>query len=255
MTKAPAETGKSSSDTAPPEPAEKTAIDKAINRVIDRKPRVTVKFTQGSGNKVDLEGGGHSDRDGWLTRLVDAFATRGTDFAVSQLNQIMAACRDSDGKIDPTRVNAMLAMIEAAAPENELQAALAVQMAITHYAATTLIMRTMRVDQISQFDAAGNMAIKLARTFALQAETLGKLQRRGEQIVKVVHVHPGAQAIVGNVSAAATGAIGPGGGGTDETRNQPHAKVIAAASPATVLPALWSQNPEREPVPVTRREE
>ena len=73
-------------------------------------------------------------------------------------------------------------------------------------------------------EATGNMAVKLLRTFALQAEALAKLQRKGEQIVKVVHVHPGGQAIVGNVSTGATGLdgnIGSGGGGADEKRNQP----------------------------------
>ena len=43
----------------------------------------------------------------------------------------------------------------------------------------------------------------------MQAETLAKLQRGGEQVVKVVHVHPGAQAIVGNVvTGASCGAEG-----------------------------------------------
>jgi hypothetical protein len=65
------------------------------------------------------------------------------------------------------------------------------------------------------------MANKLLRTFTMQAETLAKLQRGGEQVVKVVHVHPGAQAIVGNIT---TGANGAGGGATHEKSNQPHAK-------------------------------
>ncbi len=77
-------------------------------------------------------------------------------------------------------------------------------------------LRSMRVDQIPQFDSAGNMAVKLLRTFTMQVEALAKLQRGGEQVVKVVHVHPGAQAIVGNITTGANGATG--GGGANENR-------------------------------------
>ena len=70
-------------------------------------------------------------------------------------------------------------------------------MAMTHAAAQTVRQRALRVDQIPQFESASNAAIKLLRTFAMQAETLAKLQRGGEQVVKVVHVHPGVQAIFG----------------------------------------------------------
>lgn len=233
-----------------PDDAERKAIEKAVKRSAAREPRVTVNFNQGVAGKVDLDGGGHSDHEGWLTRLVDAFGTRGTPFAISQLNQLMTACRDEAGKIDSTRVNAMLAMVEAAEPENEIQAALAVQMAVTHFATMAVMARALRVDQIPQFDSAGNMTVKLARTFALQAEALVKLQRRGEQVVKVVHVHPGGQAIVGNVNAPGTGATGEGGGITDENRNRPHAKAIEAASGALQVPPLWGKDEEREPVPV-----
>lgn len=235
----------------PPSEVEKAAINRAQRAVAAREPRVTVRFTQRDSGKVDLDGAGHSDHEGWLVRLENAFSTHGRAFALSSLNQLMTAARDGEGQIDETRVNSMLAIVEGAKPESELQAALAIQMAIIHFATTTLLSRTMRADQLRQFDAAGNMAVKLARTFAVQAETLAKLQRKGEQVVKVVHVHAGGKAIVGSVS---TGATGPGGGGVDENGSQPHAKAIAAAAAPEVLPPMWSKDEEREPVPVTRRE-
>ena len=172
---------------------------------------------------LTVSGGAHNDHQGWLHRLQDVFGTHGQDFAVSQINWVMVACRDSDGNIDNAKLNGLLAMIEGAAPANEMQAALAVQMALTHDAAQTILHRALRVDQIPQFESASNSAVKLLRTFAMQAETLAKLQRGGEQVVKVVHVHPGAQAIVGNVVTGASGG-GEGGGGTNERSNQPHAK-------------------------------
>lgn len=242
---------------APPLPspsaAEKQAIDRATLRVGERSPRVRVEVAQTESGALDLLGGGHSDREGWITRLQDAFGSRGTDFALCQLNRLIAACRDTDGKIDQTRLNGLIAMIEGAEPQNEIQAALAVQMALTHTAVQTILQRAMRVDQIPQFDSASNTAVKLLRTFTMQAETLAKLQRGGEQVVKVVHVHPGGQAIVGNVVNGGAG-IGAGGGVSDENRNQPHAKAELPAGSAAVLPQVWSEDAERGSVPVAGRE-
>jgi hypothetical protein len=225
----------------PPDASETAAIEAALKRVRAREPSVTVKFSQDEKGTVKLQGAEHNDHTGWLARLANAFGSRGTQFAISQLNQIMVASRDGDGKIDSGRVNAMLAMVEAARPDNELQAALSVQMAVTHFATLTLVNRAMRVDQIPQIDSAGNLAVK----------------RGGEQVVKVVHVHPGGQAIVGNVTTGnttTTGATGAGGGGSDENRNQPHAKAIAAAAEPAVLPPLWGEDAGREPVPVASGE-
>ena len=203
-----------------PSPAEKQAIARATLRMEARSPRVRVECTLGKDGALSLIGGAHNDHHGWLRRLQDVFGTRGNDFALSQLNRLMVSCRDADGKIDGARLNGLLAMIEGAAPTNEVQAALAVQMALTHTAAQTVLQRAMRVDQIPQFESASNAAVKLLRTFAMQAETLAKLQRGGEQVVRIVHVHPGAQAIVGNVVHSRAGA---GGGGDDEKGSQPHA--------------------------------
>jgi hypothetical protein len=109
----------------------------------------------------------------------------------------------------------------------------------------------MRVDQIPQFDSASNTAVKLLRTFTMQVETLAKLQRGGEQVVKVVHVHSGAQAVVGNVINGATGAQGVGV--PDETRNQPHATGQLLTDDATRLPKVRSEDADRISLPVASR--
>ena len=64
--------------------------------------------------------------------------------------------------------------------------------------AVVALLRAHKAETVSQYEVAGSMAVKLMRTFVLQAEALAKLQRGGEQVIKVVHVHPGGQAIVGN---------------------------------------------------------
>lgn len=136
-----------------PSSSEKQAIERATLRVEARSPRVRVEYTLDEEGVLKLIGGAHNDHAGWLARLQDAFGARGNDFALSQLNRLMIACRE-DGKIDGTRLNGLLAMIEGAAPVNEMQAALAVQMALTHCAAQTVLQRAMRVDQIPQFESA-----------------------------------------------------------------------------------------------------
>ena len=62
----------------------------------------------------------------------------------------------------------------------------------------------------------GNVASKLLRTYTAQVEALAKLRRKGEQKVRVehVHVHPGGQAIVGAVNH--TPGPGIGGGETEK---------------------------------------
>ena len=47
--------------------------------------------------------GAHSDHAGWLAQLENAFGTRGTDFALAQLNRLIAHCRDTDSEIDNVR--------------------------------------------------------------------------------------------------------------------------------------------------------
>ena len=79
-------------------------------------------------------------------------------------------------------------------------------MAVTNGLALELLGRTRREEYVTQLEASGGLAVKLLRTFTLQAEILAKLRRGGGQTVRVehVHVHAGGQVIVGNVT--------PGGG-------------------------------------------
>lgn len=235
----------SDSAPSPPNDAEAAAILDATQRLKNRKPRLAVVCEQSSAGRVEMLGPKHDDRTGWLARLQDAFGTHGTAFAVSQLNRLIAVARNSDGKVDHVTLNGMLAMIEGAEPQNEVQAALAVQMALTHVIAQEVLLRVARVDQIPQFDSASNSAVKLLRTFVMQAEVLAKLQRGGEQVVKVVHVHPGAQAIVGNVVSG-----GNGGGVADERWNQPHAKGELPAGRSQPMPEVFSEDAEWKPMPV-----
>ena len=97
-----------------------------------------------------------------------------------------------------------------------------------------------------------NQANKLSRTHATLLETLNRHRGKGQQQVRVehVHVHEGGQAIVGNVGT-------PGGGDQSKSKEQPHA---LAYTPGAAMPC---PNTEREfmqvasdgerPVPDARR--
>lgn len=228
-----------------PDEAEVKAIEAARSSLQRRPPRLsTVVQTSKEGRVVEI-GPEHSDRAGWIARLEDAFGTRGQSFAISQLNHILVAVRKEEGGYDTAKANALIAAIEGSRPQNELQAMLALQMVLAHEMAMQATRRALKADQIPQYDSAGNMVIKLMRAFAGHLELMEKLQRGGEQTVRVehVHVHAGGQAIVGTVAA--------GGGGNDEFKNQPHAKGELPAPGAVQVPEVWRKDEIRQAVPLS----
>ena len=228
----------------PPDKGEAQAIHAAITRVNARPRRLTTLLENPEDGESLQIGPEHSDRAGWLVRLEDLFGTNGRHFPLSQLNQLLSLARKADGTYDGIKANSLIAAVEGAKPENELQAMLAVQMIAANEMAMQAARRATRVDQIPQYDSAGTMAVKLMRAYAGHLELLDKLQRGGQQTVRVehVHVHSGAQAIVGNV--------GTRGGRSDEITNQPHAKGELPAPGAGPMPEVRGKDTEREPLPI-----
>jgi hypothetical protein len=231
-----------------PEPGdrEKRAIQDSKERVRSRRLRLSLKLGKKDDGRTLEILPRHSDVDGWVARIRDAFGTTSLDFANSELSKLANALTPRGGEVSEQTENAILAVIDGARPCNEIEAMLVGQMAVTHAFALELMGRARRVEEIRQFDSAGNMAVKLLRTYVMQAEALAKLRRGGEQTVRVEHVHvyPGGQAVVGNVTTQ------PGGGGAEENggqaqaANDPRALAFAPGSP------VWSPDPKRESVPV-----
>ena len=108
--------------------------------------------TDGKGNIAEI-GAPHGDHDGWMLRLQDLFGTNGAEYALAQLNHILKLSRGS-GQYDKVKANCLLSAIEAARPANEIEAGLALQMAITHELAMQAVVRAQRVDQIHQYGSA-----------------------------------------------------------------------------------------------------
>jgi hypothetical protein len=191
-------------------------------------------------------GPGHSDEIGWGRHFLATFGTTSSRFATLEVNRIAEALRAA-GKITEQDINAALAVLSGQNPKDEIEAMLLAQMAVTH----ALFMRKAghlgRSEQIPQQDSNGLALARLSKAFASQVEALAKLRRGGEQLVRVehVHVHSGGQAIVGNVNHN-------GGGAPPEKDGQAHAG--STTTPAIEgRSAMWSENPQRPPVPVSRR--
>ncbi len=116
--------------------------------------------------------------------------------------QIHAAVRSPKGTISELHINATLAMIEAAAPKDELEAALVVQMACAHMAAMAVLGKMDGGFATEQrIVAFGSTAARLMKAYSMQMEVLRRLRNGGQQFMRVEHVNvnDGGQAVIGNV--------------------------------------------------------
>jgi hypothetical protein len=139
----------------------------------------------------------------WWDRLKAALGTTSSDFVNATLVQIQNASRMPSGGISETSVNAVLAFIEAAEPKNEIEAALAIQMACTHAVTMAVLSRAGGAHggdrHVAMMASAG---ARLLNAFASQVETMRRLRNGGTQIIRVerIEVSETAQAIIGNVN-------------------------------------------------------
>jgi hypothetical protein len=113
-----------------PSVAEKQEIAAATERQGKRAPRVALNVTQ---SKTEtMLSPTHSDVAGWQTRLRDALGSSSDAFVDIEIARLVTAFRNSAGEIDARAVNAALAVIDGLKPQNEIEAMLALQMALTH---------------------------------------------------------------------------------------------------------------------------
>jgi len=103
---------------------------------------------------------------------------------------------------------------------------LCTQMAIMHNLTADCARRAYSPSALSaDRDLALNQANKASRTVATLTEALNKHRGKGQQKVTVehVHVHQGAQAVIGNVETAPPGPAFPNGrGASSEKIGQSH---------------------------------
>ena len=75
----------------------------------------------------------------WWARLKKALGTSSSAFVDASLLQLQGAARLRGGAISEIGMNSALALIEAAEPRNEIEGALALQMACTHIASMAIL--------------------------------------------------------------------------------------------------------------------
>jgi hypothetical protein len=207
----------------------------------------------------------HSDEDGNLYRLADTFGTRSLQFVNAMLRDIGKATEDHGeskgflpGNPDQLGFNAALAVIDGVRPKDEIEAMLPAHMAVTNIALLELVARMREAAAgylyrgnggTQRLQVFGNLTTKFMRIYAMQVEALARKRRTGEQrvTVKYVHVHPGAQAIVGNVNHQS-------GRGVDENDRRPYGRARGAKA-TTAVPKrspVRGSNQERETMPLPR---
>jgi len=185
----------------------------------------------------------HDDNAAWEDTLLDAFGTTSPDFVSAEASRLAASLIDRGQTTVSTQVmKASLAAIDGTRPENEMAAMLAAQFVATHSLAMDLLGRTRRAETVDCLSAYGGLATKLLRASIGLTDAMAKLQRGGEQTVRVehVHVHSGGQAIVGPVSHQGPGA-------SLKTQDQSDGKLFTHA-PCT--PLLGPIEAEWSPVPL-----
>src|SRR5271165_5154793 len=159
----------SAADTPPtpaPPPGERTLARaaEATKRCETRHKRVSVAGAR-AGNTFTV-GPPHADGPGWQATLRDTFGTTSDDFVKAEMIRLMDSQRDrGQDHVSLDVVNASLAAIDGTRPENEIEAMLAAQMAVTHGLAMDMIGRARRAETVDHLNAYGGLLTKLQRTY------------------------------------------------------------------------------------------
>jgi hypothetical protein len=248
----------------PPNPVECAEIEKARKRTKARTPRIAMHI-EDRGKAGSVVYPAHSDDEGHDYRLADAFGTRSLQFVRSMLKGVGNATADhsldydfSPGSPNQLAFNAALAVIDGARPKDEIEAMLAAHMALANIALLDLFARTRgsiaghryEGDGIKRLDVLGNLTNRFMRTYTLQVEALARKRRKGEQNIRVKHVHvyAGGQAVVGNVSHRGRGYR------KNEQRDYERGEETPAAGSISDSSSVWSPDQEREALPIASDE-
>jgi hypothetical protein len=237
--------GKEVAETKPkrePNAREQRAIAAAEQSRAFRPARPQFKEEPDDSGVMKL-GPQHADLDGHVCLITETFGTTSGDFLNANVLQL-ANVTMRNKKPSVEGLNASLALVGAIAPENELEAALAGQMAATHELSMEMLWRARSADNREAMREYGNMATKLTRTFTTQMKALSDWRRGGEQVVRHVHVNEGGQAVVAET-------INIGGRQNEETFKQAHEQHAQGARGSAML----SNDPQRDEVPVPSDEQ
>ena len=230
--------------------AKKRETASLMRKAMESRSVPEVKIDRSSGAVRISAKDGVDELVHWL-RLQNAMGSTSMPFCEDALNDLVRHFEASNTRgSTETEVNAALAFIAGSDVENTVQARLALQMVTTHDAAMRAMQMVGRNPSLEVAPVFGNLAVKLLNAYTRQAETLAKLQRGGEQIVRHIHVdNRGGQAVITDQLVT--------GGQHAESGHQPHGQ--GAFSPALLghdaagfgMPVTSDEG--QEAVPASRR--
>jgi len=192
--KAPKEAGPTESQFT--RAASQRALRRVVKRGTDGEERLMLSIRSDGPSSSKREPIHGMSNTAMELRLLDAFGTTSPEFVDDMLAGLLTTFQSPTDRRATREVNSALAVLDGMKPENEVEAMLLTQMIATNAAAMNCL---AQIKSAATAEAFGNLSVKLLRTFTGQAEALAKLRRGGQQTVKVVHVYPGGQAVVGDV--------------------------------------------------------
>jgi hypothetical protein len=169
--------------------------------------KVTLTKKPDGGNSIGIAG--DCEAQG-LLKLQKTFAAVTMDPVNARANELLKYMA-SVGTDTTDRYNAALSFIESMEPQNQVEVLLLVQMYVTHDAAIRALSQLGSAEWVPHVQTFGNLATKLLRTSQGQMDTLARMRRGGEQIVRHIHVdNRGGQAVIAenlNTGGAKNGKI------------------------------------------------
>lgn len=172
-----------------PTPKQEARIAKARENFAKRGARYAVLSEHKEAGTTAKVCSPHTDLEGQRVHELDVFGTTSKVFADRLFGELGWVVGTTAGVLDQTAINAALAVMDGAEPQNEIEAMLVAQMAATHSVAIFILGRAKFASTVPAMQEYGTLATKLLRTYAAQVEALAKLRRGGEQRVIVEHVH------------------------------------------------------------------
>lgn len=207
---------------------EQTELAEIVVKQREQRQPVKVKITQKPGSGASISIVGDCEAHG-MFKLQKAFAAVSMDPVNARANELLRYL-GSVGADNTDRYNAALSFIESMEPQNQAEALLLVQMYVTHDAAIRALTMMGKADWVPQTQMFGNLAAKLLRASQGQMETLARMRRGGEQVVRHIHVdNRGGQAVIAEN-------IHNGGKTNGKIDDQCHATGAAGIGPALLGP-------------------
>lgn len=140
------------------------------------------------------------DPEAWSQLLGSVLGLKNPDLAVQLVTTALNAI-PAEGSNKAQLANMLIASIAELSPRDGVEAILAVQAVVTHVTALSMLQKANATNLTGLAELRFKLAEKLIKLSTQQLRALDGHRRQGQQHVRVehVHIHEGAQAIVGTV--------------------------------------------------------